>query len=328
MVTTLVRFNQVQPGLEPRAMADRYQASLDMAAYADTNGFALVTLEEHHGADDGWSPSPLVSAGLVFGRCPRIHVVIMALLLPLHDPVRLAEDIAVLDLASGGRLSIVGGLGYRPEEYELLGKSWADRGRLMDEAVDTLLKAWSGEPFEYRGSTVRVTPIPFTRPHPNLSIGGTSKPSARRAARFGLPLATAAYLPELESYYYEQCREAGTEGFCSMPPGKFSTTYVAEDPDRAWAEVGPYMLHEATVYANWQTPDIHSAVHSHALSTDELRAEGIYEILTPDECVTRAEEAGPAATFALHPLVGGMPIDKGWECLTLYVEKVLPRLQA
>ena len=113
-----------------------------------------------------------------------------------------------------------------------------------------------------------------------------------------------------------------------MPPGKFSTTYVAEDPDRAWAEVGPYMLHEATVYANWQTPDIHSAVHSHARSTDELRAEGIYEILTPDECVARADEAGAAATFALHPLVGGMPIDKGWECLTLYVEKVLPRLQA
>jgi alkanesulfonate monooxygenase SsuD/methylene tetrahydromethanopterin reductase-like flavin-dependent oxidoreductase (luciferase family) len=328
MVTTLVRFNQVQPGLDPGAMADRYQASLDMAAYADLHGFDLVTLEEHHGADDGWSPSPLVSAGLVFGRCPRIQVVIMALLLPLHDPVRLAEDIAVLDLASGGRLSIVGGLGYRPEEYELLGKSWADRGRLMDEAVDTLLKAWTGEPFEYRGAKVRVTPIPSTRPHPNLSIGGTSKPSARRAARFGLPLATAAYLPELEAYYYEQCREAGTEGFCSMPPGKFSATYVAEDPDRAWTEVGPYMLHEATVYANWQTPDIHSAVHSHAQTTDELRAEGIYEILTPDECVAPADDAGVAAMFALHPLVGGMPIDKGWECLTLYVEKVLPRLQA
>jgi alkanesulfonate monooxygenase SsuD/methylene tetrahydromethanopterin reductase-like flavin-dependent oxidoreductase (luciferase family) len=190
MVTTLVRFNQVQPGLEPSAMADRYQASLDMAAYADTHGFALVTLEEHHGADDGWSPSPLVSAGLVFGRCPRIHVVIMALLLPLHDPVRLAEDIAVLDLASGGRLSIVGGLGYRPQEYELLGKSWADRGRLMDEAVDTLLKAWTGEPFEYRGTTVRVTPIPFTRPlhRGNIeTVGPTGGPVRTSAGDGRLP---------------------------------------------------------------------------------------------------------------------------------------------
>jgi alkanesulfonate monooxygenase SsuD/methylene tetrahydromethanopterin reductase-like flavin-dependent oxidoreductase (luciferase family) len=327
MVTTLIRFNQVQPGLERVTLAERYQASIDMAEYADQQGFDVVTLEEHHGADDGWSPSPLISAGLVFGRCKRIHVVLMAILLPLYEPLRLAEDIAVLDLASGGRLSLVGGLGYRPEEYEALGKSWADRGRIMDDVVDTLLKAWTGEPFEYRGAKVRVTPTPFTQPHPNLSIGGTSKPSARRAAKFGLPLATAAYLPELEAYYYEQCQAAGTQGFCAMPTQQFSTTYVAEDPDRAWAEIGQYLLYEATTYANWQTPDIRSAVHSLAQSTDELRKEGIYEILTPDECVDRANEVGPAATFALHPLVGGMPIDKGWECLTLYVDKVLPRLR-
>ncbi|HEX3565132.1 MAG TPA: LLM class flavin-dependent oxidoreductase [Acidimicrobiales bacterium] len=326
MVMSLVRFNQVQPGLDPEEMADRYQASVDMAAYADEHGLDMVTLEEHHGADNGWSPSPLVSAGLVFGRCPRIPITVMALLLPLHDPIRLAEDIAVLDLASGGRLTVVGGLGYRPEEYAAHGKSWAERGRLMDEAVDTMLKAWTGEPFEYRGTEVRVTPKPLTQPHPTLLIGGTSKPSARRAARFGLPLAPAANLPELESYYYEQCQAAGTQGVCIMPPGQFSTTYVADDPARAWNELGQYFLHEATVYANWQTPDIHSAVHSHAGTVDELRAEGIYEVLTPDECVARATEAGEAATFALHPLVGGMPIDKGWECLTLYVEQVLPRL--
>ena len=125
---------------------------------------------------------------------------------------------------SPNRLTVVGGLGYRPEEYAAHGKSWAERGRLMDEAVDTMLKAWTGEPFEYRGSEVRVTPKPLTQPHPTLLIGGTSKPSARRAARFGLPLATAAYLPELEAYYYEQCQAAGTQGVCIMPPGQFSTT--------------------------------------------------------------------------------------------------------
>ena len=327
MVTSLIRFNHVQPGLDRQEMADRYQASIDMAAYADLHGLDMVTLEEHHGADDGWSPSPLVGAGLIFGRCKRIPITIMALLLPLHDPLRLAEDIAVLDLASGGRLTIIGGLGYRPEEYAAHGKSWAERGRLMDEAVETMLKAWTGEPFPYRGTTVRVTPIPVTRPHPNLNIGGTSKPSARRAARFGLPLAPAAHLPDLEDYYYQQCEAAGTQGVCMMPPDRFSMTYVAEDPDRAWAEVGQHFLHEATVYAHWQTPDVHSAVHSHARTVEELRAEGIYEVLTPDECVARAIEAGEAGGFALHPLVGGMPIDKGWESLTLYVEQVLPRLQ-
>ncbi|HEY6622508.1 MAG TPA: LLM class flavin-dependent oxidoreductase [Acidimicrobiales bacterium] len=331
MVVSLVRFNQVQPGLDPQEMAARYQASVDMAAYADVHGLDMVTLEEHHGADDGWSPSPLVTAGLIFGRCPRIPITVMALLLPLHDPLRLAEDIAVLDLASGGRLTIVGGLGYRPEEYAAHGKSWSERGRLMDEAVDALLKAWTGEPFEYGGNEIMVTPKPLTQPHPTLLIGGTSRPSARRAARFGLPLAPAAHLPELEGYYYEQCKERGTQGMCIMPPGQFSTTYVAEDPDRAWADLGRYFLHEATVYAGWQTPDIHSAVHSRATTVGELRSEGIYEVLTPGECVARAdesEETGAPATFALHPLVGGMPIDKGWECLSLYVEQVLPRLSS
>jgi len=326
MVMTLVRFNHVLPGIEPEAMASRYQASLDMAGYADEHGMDMVTLEEHHGAEDGWSPSPLITAGLIFGRCPRIAVTIMALLVPLHDPLRIAEDIAVLDLASGGRLSVVGGLGYRPEEYAAHGKSWADRGRLMDESVDTLLKAWTGKPFAYRGGTVRVTPMPVSRPHPNFSIGGTAKASARRAVRFGLPLATAAYLPELEAYYYEQCAAAGIEGFCAMPTSGFATTYVSEDPDRTWAELGRYFLHEATTYASWQTPDVHSAVHSRASTVQELRAEGIYEVCTPDQCVERARELGPAAAFALHPLVGGMPIDKGWECLTLYVDKVMPQL--
>lgn len=327
MVTTLVRFNHVLPGVDPEAMASRYQASLDMASYADEHGMGMVTLEEHHGAENGWSPSPLITAGLIFGRCPRIAVHVMALLVPLHDPLRIAEDIAVLDLASGGRLSVVGGLGYRPEEYAAHGKSWADRGRLMDDAVDTLLKAWTGEPFAYRGGTARVTPVPCTRPHPSFFIGGTAKASARRAVRFGLPLATAANLPQLEAYYYEQCAAAGIEGLCVMPPSGFSTTFVSEDPDRTWAEVGRYFLHEARTYASWQTPDVHSAVHSRAGTVSELRAEGIYQVLTPDQCVEQARQLGPAAAFALHPLVGGMPIDEGWECLTLYADKVMPRLK-
>jgi len=65
-----------------------------------------------------------------------------ALLLPLHDPLRVAEDIAVLDLASGGRLSpVILGLGYRPEEYAMFAKDWSNRGKLFDECVDALLKA-------------------------------------------------------------------------------------------------------------------------------------------------------------------------------------------
>jgi alkanesulfonate monooxygenase SsuD/methylene tetrahydromethanopterin reductase-like flavin-dependent oxidoreductase (luciferase family) len=303
-----------------------YRAFLDMAAYMDQHGFVALSLEEHHGAENGWSPSPLVMAGMVLARTSQLSVAITALLLPLHDPLRVAEDIAVLDLASAGRLSVVVGLGYRPSEYAAHGKDWSRRGQLMDSCVDAVLKAWTGEPFEHEGHTVRVTPRPVTQPHPNFLIGGTAKASARRAARFGLSLSTADHLPELEAYYYRCCEEYGVVGQCMMPPERVTMLHVASDPDKAWAQIGHHLLHEAATYASWQTADIRSVVHSHATTVDELRAEGIYQILSPEECVERAKSQGEAATFTLHPLCGGMPIDNGWESVQLLVDQVLPRL--
>src|SRR3954454_9533383 len=153
MPYAVVRFNCIQPGLEPVEMSARYQAFVDMAGYADEHGLQAISLEEHHGAANGWSPSPLVMAGLAFGRTKRLQITISALLVPLHDPLRIAEDIAVLDLASGGRLIVIAGIGYRPEEYAAHGKDWSRRGALMDEAITAMLNAWTGEPFEYNGTT-------------------------------------------------------------------------------------------------------------------------------------------------------------------------------
>lgn len=153
-----------------------------MAAYADGHGVDTVQTEEHHGAADSWLPSPFVFAGSVFGATNRIAVTVSAIIGPLHDPLRLAEDIAVLDLLSGGRLVTVAGIGYRPEEYEQAGVEWGRRGRLQDELLETLLQAWTGEPFPYRGRTVQVTPRPCTQPHPLLLVG-----AARGRRRGGRP---------------------------------------------------------------------------------------------------------------------------------------------
>jgi alkanesulfonate monooxygenase SsuD/methylene tetrahydromethanopterin reductase-like flavin-dependent oxidoreductase (luciferase family) len=326
MVMSTARFNLVDPNQDPELLAGRYQAMLEMASYCDDKGFLGFSVEEHHGADNGWSPTPLLNAGMITARTTNLSVTIMALLLPLHDPIRVAEDLSVLDLASGGRVMTVLGLGYRPSEYAAHRKDWAGRGKLMDECVETLLNAWSGEPFQYHGETVQVTPPSLTRPHPMVGIGGTSKISARRAARFGLPFFPSNHLPELEAYYYEKCAEAGTEGLCVMPPPNVHQILIAEDPDRAWAELGHHFLHEAATYAGWQTPDVHSIMHSHAATAEALREEGIYQILSPAECVAMAADAEGEAMFSHHPLCGGMPIERGWESLQLYVEKVLPSL--
>jgi alkanesulfonate monooxygenase SsuD/methylene tetrahydromethanopterin reductase-like flavin-dependent oxidoreductase (luciferase family) len=322
---TVLRLNMTLPGLDPDHHAAMYQAALDMATFADERGFAAVTTDEHHGADDGWMPATLVFTGMLVARTRRVAVSVQALLLPLHDPLRVAEDLAVLDLASGGRVVVTLGLGYRPEEYAAHGKPWAERGRLMDEAVAALLAAWTGRPFEHRGATVRVTPVPRTRPHPPILIGGSGKPAARRAARFGLPLAPPAHLPDVEALYLEECARLGTTPVVVSPPPDLALVFVARDPDRAWAELGHHFLHEATTYAGWQTPDIRSSVHSHATTVDQLRAEGIYQILTPEQVRARVDAQGEAALVILHPLCGGLPVDAAWECLHLYADEVLAR---
>jgi alkanesulfonate monooxygenase SsuD/methylene tetrahydromethanopterin reductase-like flavin-dependent oxidoreductase (luciferase family) len=325
MAVSNLRFNQISPGLDRADVHARYKATVEMAAFADKSGFDMISLEEHHFADNGWSPSPLSTAGAIFGATERINVIICALLAPLYEPLRLAEDIAVLDNISGGRLSIVAGLGYRKEEYDGLGKEWKRRGKIQDEMIETLLKAWTGEPFEFRGNTVRVTPRPFSDPHPMLMVGGTAAASVKRAIRFRLPFYAAAHIPALEALYYELAAEAGFEGgFAMLPPAETPMIYCTEDPDKAWAEYGKHFLHEAETYAGWQTADIESVMESDAHTVEALRAEGIYRCMTPDECVEFARNGDMMSALILHPLVGGLPIDAGWESLQLFKDKVLP----
>ncbi|MFD3874656.1 LLM class flavin-dependent oxidoreductase [Streptomyces sp. NPDC058623] len=327
MPITVARFNLVDPNGTPETLSARYRAALEMAVYADGHGIDTLQTEEHHGTANNWMPSPFTFAGAVLGATRRLTVTVSAIIGPLHDPLKVAEDIAVLDLLSGGRLVTVAGIGYRPEEYEQHGVEWGRRGKLQDELLETLLKAWTGEPFTFRGRTVRVTPRPLSQPHPLLLVGGSSQAAARRAARLGLPFFPSAHLPELEAYYLTKLAEYGTEGFCMMPAAETPLLHIAEDPDRAWAEYGGHFLHEAATYASWQSKDIRSAVRSGARTVEELRAEGVYRILTPEQAVEYARGAGEAGNLVLHPLCGGMPLEEGRRSLQLLCERVLPRLK-
>jgi alkanesulfonate monooxygenase SsuD/methylene tetrahydromethanopterin reductase-like flavin-dependent oxidoreductase (luciferase family) len=322
MPVTVVRFNLVEPWATPASLGARYRAALEMAAYADEHGITTVQTEEHHGAGNNWLPSPFAFAGAVFGATRHVAVTVSAIIGPLHDPLRLAEEIAVLDLLSGGRLVTVAGIGYRPEEYALFDVDFKRRGRLQDEVLGTLLKAWTGEPFTYRGRRVRITPRPFTEPHPLLLVGGSSKAAARRAARLGLPFFPSAHLPELEEYYKERLTEYGTEGWIMMPGPETPLLHIAEDPDRAWARYGEHFLHEARTYAAWQSADVRSAVRSAATTVAGLRAEGVYRIVTPEQCAALGLD-----NLVLHPLAGGMPVEEGWRSLRLFTERVLPALE-
>jgi alkanesulfonate monooxygenase SsuD/methylene tetrahydromethanopterin reductase-like flavin-dependent oxidoreductase (luciferase family) len=321
----VIRYDLRAPSWGP-PVTDLYAAALEQCAWADGLGADQVILSEHHGCDDGYLPSPMVFAAAIAARTERIRIRISAIVLTLRDPVQTAEDVIVVDHLSRGRIEVICVAGYVPSEFAMFGIPFDGRWRVYEEKVAVFTQALTGEPFEYRGTTVQVTPRPLTQPHPTLMLGGSSKVAVRRAARFGLPYLPPANLPELEAYYYEQCAVHGTQGFCAMPPEHTAMTFVAEDPERVWRDLGHHFFEESSTYAAWQPPGQTSSVHSHATSVDELRAEGIYEVVTPAELVDRLKDGGPAATCALHPLVGGMPIDEGWSSLRLYVEEVLPAL--
>jgi alkanesulfonate monooxygenase SsuD/methylene tetrahydromethanopterin reductase-like flavin-dependent oxidoreductase (luciferase family) len=262
------------------------------------------------------------------GRTSRVRIAASALLLPLYDPVKLAEDLAVLDIASRGRVAITAGIGYRPEEYAMLGRDWAGRGRLMDEGLDLLVRAWPGEPIEWNGRRVHLTPKPLTQPKPPVFVGAMSKLGARRAARFGLPFQPAVNTPEVIQLYLSECERLGVENPLVLPPGSGQMVWVSEDPERSWSQIGRHLLHDALTYAGWQPSAQRSAVHSDAKTVEELRREGKYLVLTPEECVKRAEAQGPLAAFVLFPLCGGTPPEIAWESLELYAHKVLPQIRS
>ncbi len=320
-----LRLNMTGAEADPELCSQRYQAAIDMAEYADHHGFAYINVEEHHCAQNGWLPSPLTMAAAIAARTQNAGIGIMALLVSLYDPVRLAEDLAVIDLLSRGRLSFIAGLGYREIEFHAMNKPFESRGEWMDHVLETLLKAWSDEPFEYRGEMITVTPKPYTRPHPMFLVGGMSKAAARRAARFGLPFSPPLHDAALEAYYYEQLEAHGNLGFVVAPPDDFSLVFVDENPEQAWAEIGVYFLNEVREYNSWKRAGLARPMEMPQASVEEIRASGRYEILSPAECVERMR-TDPEKNMVLHPLVGGVPVDRAWESLRLYCEEVLPAL--
>jgi alkanesulfonate monooxygenase SsuD/methylene tetrahydromethanopterin reductase-like flavin-dependent oxidoreductase (luciferase family) len=319
-----IRFDLRCPAFSPATHAELYAACLEQCAWADERGFESVVLSEHHGVEDGYLPSPLVMAGAVAGRTRRALISISALLVPLHDPVRLAEDIAVLDLASGGRVVIVAGIGYRDGEFEMFGVERRGRGSLMESHVELMRRAWTGEPFEHRGHTVTVRPTPVTRPHPTILVGGSTEVAARRAARLRLPFMPAIGDQSLADLYYAECRRQGYEGGWVMLPHGPGFVHVSEDPERAWSQILPHAQYDARTYASWQQPGMRSEVTTYASTPEELRASGVYAVVTPDECVELARKEG---SLVFHPLMGGLSPDLGWESLELFASKVLPRLE-
>lgn len=321
----LMRFDMRAPEFGA-STGELYAAALEMAAFAETRGAITAVVCEHHTMADGYLPSPLVLATAMAARTSSLPIMTAALILPLYDPIRLAEDMVVLDIISGGRVSYVMAVGYRPEEFEHHGADFARRGRLVEEQLALLLRAKSGEPFEHDGRRIHVTPAPVTPGGPTVIWGGGSPAAAKRAGRFGLDFFAQGGGPQLEATYAAEARAHGHEpGFCMIPPTDMATTvFVADDLDAAWAELGPHLMHDVRSYAAINEGNTHTASLSMATTVEELRAEArSHRIVTVDDAVSMIKSGAP---LALQPLVGGLPPEIAWRYLRTVTDEVMPRL--
>jgi alkanesulfonate monooxygenase SsuD/methylene tetrahydromethanopterin reductase-like flavin-dependent oxidoreductase (luciferase family) len=305
---------------------DLYQAAIEMAAWGEEQGCLSVQVSEHHRSSDGYLPTPLLLASAMAARTQKMPIQVAALIVPLHDPVELAEQMAVLDLISRGRVSYVVAIGYVAAEFEMFGREMAGRGRRLEDCIEMMRCAWSGDEFEFEGRSVCVTPRPHTPGGPVMLMGGGVAASARRAARLGMGMVAMGSDPNLEGMYRDACLAEGrTPGLCINPqPGAAMSAFVAQDPDAAWAKWGPHLLHDARAYAAWMGDGIDSATRSNAKSVEALRAaNGNYRIFSPDEAIAEIEARG---LLMMQPLCGGLPIDDAWESLETLARDVLPHV--
>jgi alkanesulfonate monooxygenase SsuD/methylene tetrahydromethanopterin reductase-like flavin-dependent oxidoreductase (luciferase family) len=320
-----LRYDLRRPDFAKPSTAELVETALAQCEWADANGFASVTLSEHHGSPDGYLPSPMVFAGAVAARTRNLRLLMAALIAPLHDPIRLAEDLAVLDVISNGRVIPVVSGGYVKSEFATFGKKLEDRAAVMEEIVPLLTKAWSGEPFEYRGTTVRVTPRPVQQPRPPIFMGGASKAAARRAARHADHFIPT--VPELYEVFREERKRLGKPDPGPLPAATGNGLFVADDPDEAWRRIAPHALHETNAYARWIADAGDVGPYRAVSDPDALRASGGYTVMTPEELVERARSMGPLDMVLLHPLIAGLDPELSWECLRLVETRVLPALR-
>lgn len=320
-----------------RPWAEVYRHFLNQVEWADQHGFAVVNLHEHHFAEDGYLPAPFVAAAAIAARTERIRIRLNVVLLPLHHPVEVAEQVAVLDSISNGRVDLVVAGGSRPEEFAGYGVDRSERGSRLEEGVLILKQALRGDTFDARGrhydlAGVSVRPRPTQQPAPKVFMGGSSKVAARRAARIAdgfLPT-----VPPLVDVWRSAMIELGQDpdsqvAFAMLPAiGPKNFLHIAQEPETAWEQIAPFAEYESASYAQWAGGSATTVFQ--AADAESLWSSGDYGVLTPDEtielCRRLVREKHPER-LVMHPMMGGMPYDLGQSSLQLLVDHVMPEFE-
>jgi alkanesulfonate monooxygenase SsuD/methylene tetrahydromethanopterin reductase-like flavin-dependent oxidoreductase (luciferase family) len=236
-------------------LADVYHQTLEQVTLLDGLGLDLAWFSEHHFVEDGYLPNFVPVAGAVAALTHRIRISTDIALAPFAHPIRLAEDLAVLDQLSGGRMELGLGLGYAPHEFRAFGVPIANRVSLTEECVEILRLAWAGEPFSYEGKRYRfdkvtVTPTPVQPGGPPLWLATTSPLSVARAVRFDTNVLPQGVRSTVLDAWRDESRAAGLDPD-RRRVGIIRSVLVTDDPERDWPPVREAERYRMRVYGRF-----------------------------------------------------------------------------
>ena len=312
-----------------KAWPDFYAETLEFIEHIENLGFGGVWLAEHHGIDDGYMPSPIVFGAGVATRTKRVRISQGVGLLPHYHPVRLAEDMAVLDILSNGRAELGMGIGYLGIEAEAYGLPAGKRGKYSNEVIEIVRRLWQGETLDYQGEffqlkSARCTPLPVQHGGIPMFVGGVAKAGFERAAKFG-----DGFIGPVEFWpaYLEEVKAAGrSEADARIISMSYSDMWmmVSEDPEKTVNDMAPHAYYQINTYAKWQE-GAEWSVYT-AMSLDEFKKCGVMKVLTPDEAIAyikSRQEAAPIEAFVMQAPTG-FPLKLLAEHAELFASKVLP----
>jgi alkanesulfonate monooxygenase SsuD/methylene tetrahydromethanopterin reductase-like flavin-dependent oxidoreductase (luciferase family) len=308
------------------------------AQLAETVGFDSCLFSEHHQQADGYMPNPLLLAGLIGAKTERLRVGTCVLLLPLYHPIHVAEDAALVDVSTGGRLILGVGVGYQPPDFDAFRVPIGERARRCAEGVEILTRAWTEETVSFSGrhfqvEGVRVTPKPVQQPRPPIWMAAWTDPGLKRAARLADgwlsdPLQSMPVIRRFADVYREAAQRAGKKPFV----GLMRDICVGRTAEEARAASDPLMYTHRFYfrYGAYAEDQYTRGVKSEEEWTFERAEKERFIVGTPEKCLEDLqrwkEEVRPDYLVLRMRHPGGPPHRQVMEGIRLFGERVLPSL--
>ena len=318
------------------SMPDKIQESVEQVSAARDAGFDLICAAQHYLAAPFQMSATLPLLGRLAVEAGDMEVAATVVLVPLHNPVEMAESIATMDAICGGRFILGVGLGYREEEYAAFGVEPGQRVGRMREALEVMKLLWTEDEVEFHGRyyhvpKVKVATRPVQRPHPPIWVAANGNVPIRRAARWGYPWlinphATVSMVAGQLEMYREALSEAG-QPVPSIP--MMREAYVAKDRETAYIESQPYLEGKYAAYASWGQDKALPGEESFSIPYQDL-ARDRFLLGTADDMVSEVKryEAELGVDYMIFRMQWpGMPHQQLLRQIEIMGQDVIPRVK-